>query len=140
MKGRKLTYKERMEKLTNDPIFRRKTFKDFLAHLERGFSADCFPDLSIVSIREFFQRYPDEFNAFDYDESCRKAKGLWESIGYKQSIGECFGNSRSWYYNMSNRYGWRDKIDAEVEHKGNLNVNIVNYGASKPSKHTSEGI
>lgn len=140
MKGKKLTVKERMERLENDPVFRRSMFKDFLAHIERGMSADCFADLSIESVKDFMSRYPNEFDKDAYQDSCRKAKGMWEDMGYRQGNGECYGNSRSWFYNMANRYGWRDKIEVDAEVKGSLNVNVVNYAASKPSKSTSEQV
>ena len=67
-----------------------------------------------------------------------EGKDYWETLGKRQSEGTCLGNSRSWYYNMSNRYGWRDKHDVQAEHKGSVNVNVISYASKKPSHITDE--
>ena len=136
MKGKKLSYKERVSKLESDSIERRRVFKELCEHLSRGYSLDCFALLSDVSIKKYLNIYKEEFVQEELEDALRNGKQMWEGIGHKQAQGECLGNSRSWYYNMANRYGWRDKIDIEAEHKGNVSVNIVSYASSKPPTST----
>jgi hypothetical protein len=131
MKGRKLSASERRAKIETCAIERRKVFAELLSHLRAGYSLDCFGPLSEVSIRKYLLLYNKEFVQEDLDNAMRDAKAGWENIGRKQANGDCLGNSRSWYYNMSNRYGWRDKVDIEAEHKGQVQVNVVNYATSK---------
>lgn len=133
MKKDKPPIKERMKHYSESPEARIKCFKLLCKHVREGKSLDCFSELGDESIREFMKLYPDEFNAVELKEAMRGGKEMWETIGHRQAVGTCLGNSRSWYYNMANRYGWRDKLDIEAEHKGNVNVNIVSYASSKPS-------
>jgi hypothetical protein len=133
MKGKKLTEKEKKQKLMDEKSYRRRIFSELLKHLEKGLSLDCFAELSEQTILEHCERYPEEFVKEKIIESGRKAKEMWETIGYQQSKGQCLGNSRSWVYNMINRYGWTDKTKIEQEVKGEVKVNIINYA----SKNTS---
>ena len=131
MKGKKCTNQERRERLKTCEIERRKVFKELCQHVSNGFSIDCFAVLAIETIQKYMQEYPREFIQEQLNEAIRKGKDMWEGIGYRQANGQCLGNSRSWYYNMANRYGWREKIDIEAEHKGSMQVNIVNYASKK---------
>ncbi len=70
----------------------------------------------------------------------REGRQAWEEIGHKQANGQCLGNSRTWFYNMANRYGWRDKIEVEAEHKGQVQVQVVSYASSKQAPGVSEKI
>lgn len=139
MKGRKLSATERRKKGEKDAIERRAIFKELLEHIRGGYSLDCFSVLSDVTIRSWLELYKEEFVREELDNAMRQGKQGWENIGRKQANGDCLGNSRSWYYNMSNRYGWRDKVDIEAEHKGNLQVNVVSYASSKVSRNDDEG-
>ena len=140
MKGRKLSNKERREKLEKDKEYRRAVFKELCDHLSKGYSLDCFSALSDKSVLEYLKLYPEEFIQEEMQDSMRKGKVLWEGIGYRQAVGECLGNSRSWYYNMSNRYGWKDKVDVEAEHKGQVSVNIVSYASQQCSNIGKEDV
>ncbi len=138
MKGKKLTYNERVSKLESDSTERRRVFNMLLTHLGRGFSLESFSEMSPNSVKRYLNVYKEEFVQEELDEAMRKGREMWEDIGHKQANGQCLGNSRTWFYNMSNRFGWRDKIDIEAEHKGQLAVNIVSYASSKPSTDTRE--
>ena len=138
MKGKKLTYNERVLKLESDSTERRRVFNMLLTHLGRGFSIESFGELSFNSIKRYLNLFKEEFVQEELDEALRKGRETWEDIGNRQANGQCLGNSRTWFYNMANRYGWRDKIDIEAEHKGQLAVNIVSYASSKPSTDTRE--
>ena len=131
MKGKKLSLKERMEKLEKDKNERRKIFKELCDHVAGGKSIDCFNWLSANTIRSYLKLYPEEFVAEEMEEAYRKGKCLWEDLGMRQANGSCLGNSRTWYYNMANRYGWREKLEVEAEHKGSVNVNVVSYASQK---------
>ncbi len=119
--------KDRLLELAESAIARRKTFMELRKHVEAGYSMDCFGDLSDVSIEKFLKDYPEEFVMTELMESMRKGKLKWENIGERQANGSCLGNSRSWVYNMINRYKWSDRLQVEAEHKGAIAVNIVSY-------------
>ncbi len=99
---------------------------------------DCFGPLSEVSIRKYLKVYQDEFIQEELDAALRESKTYWEGIGRRQANGECLGNSRSWYYNMANRFGWREKIDIEDEHKGQVSVNVISYASQKALEDSEE--
>jgi hypothetical protein len=90
-----------------------------------------------VSIRLYLKTYPEEFIQEELDNSLREGKIYWEDIGSRQANGNCLGNSRTWFYNMANRYGWKERLDIEAEHKGTVNVNVVSY-ASQRDRDTGE--
>lgn len=131
--GKKMTFKERMSKLHACKSTREKTFKDLIAHIKRGYSLDCFGPISQATIENFCKTYPEEFCEEELVEAMRGAKEHWEDIGHKQATGSCLGNSRSWYYNMVNRYGWHEKAQVATEHKGAVSVNVVSYATKKAS-------
>lgn len=106
---------------------RKEVFELLKMHLHSGFSMDCFTHLSLGEIHSFVSEYPCEFCAKQLEIVVREAKAGWENIGREQATGKCIGNSRSWYYNMQNRYGWTDKIDMKSDIKGNINVSVVKY-------------
>lgn len=137
-RGVKLGARERKVKLANDPVFRRAVFKDLLRHIEAGYSLDCFDQLSEIAIKNYLITYPEEFIEEELADSIRKAKGYWEGLGTRQANGSCLGNSRSWFYNMANRYGWQDKIDIKAEHAGQVEVSIINYATQRLSQDTTE--
>jgi len=132
MKGKKRSADHLVTLFSSSPKERVRIFKRLLQHIERGLSADCFTEFCEQQIYENMEKYPLEWPRKDFVESTRKAKAMWEDIGYRQSNGSCVGNSRSWYYNMANRYGWSEKQKLEASHEGTVNVNIVNY--SKPTQ------
>jgi len=133
MKGRKLSFLERQAKIEQEASERRKVFKELLDHVKAGYSLDCFGPLSLTSIRKYLKTFKEEFIEEELENAIRQGKNYWEDLGRRQSNGSCLGNSRSWYYNMANRYGWREKIDIEAEHKGQVQVNIVSYARGQSS-------
>lgn len=137
MKGKKITNKELRERIESDKTLREKVFKELCQHLRGGYSLDCFETLSCGTIEKYIKLYPEEFDEEDLVKAMRQGKQGWENIGRRQAEGTCLGNSRSWYYNMSNRYKWSDKQEVKQEHSGNLQVSVVSY-ASTQSTDDSE--
>lgn len=101
------------------------------AHLAEGLSMQCFPSISRNFLATLIKDYPEDFDKDMLDAAMVDGQEWWERLGSDQANGKNVGNSRTWYYNMSNRYGWCDKVDLKAKHEGSLNVSIVNY--SKPS-------
>lgn len=132
MRGKKINSRERRAKLHSDPVFRKQVFKELLDHILRGRSMDCFYAMTEDLVREFTKLYPSEFDVEEIAQAQRQAKDHWEQIGHNQALGTCLGNSRSWYYNMSNRYGWTDRVDVKAKTEGTVSVNIVSYSSKKP--------
>lgn len=117
---------------------RKDIFRKLLDHLKAGLSVDCFKFLSFHSIQRCLREYPAEFVQSKYDQALREGQDMWEDIGKAQALGKCLGNSKSWYYNMANRYGWRERVDLQSEHKGAMQVEIVNYTRAKDSASGTE--
>ncbi len=138
MKGKKLSVKERLVKLEQDKCERRRIFKELCDHVSAGLSIESFGPLSETSIRKYLVSFPEEFCQEELDEAKRKGKAYWEGIGKRQASGDCLGNSRTWFYNMANRFGWREKLEVEAEHKGGINVNVISYASRKPSTDKPE--
>lgn len=136
MRGKKLTHKQKMVRLSERKSERRKVFLELCKHLTRGLSLDCFGPLSRPTILEYCKNYPEEFNEVELQEACRLGKQMWEDLGYQQSNGTCLGNSRTWFYNMAHRYQWTDRVHVEAEHKGTVNVAVVNYASKAPPQHS----
>lgn len=114
---------------------RRKIFKRLCMHVSAGYSLESFEDLSANSVRRYLETYSEEWPREEYEAALRRGRFAWEQIGRKQADGTCLGNSRSWYYNMANRYGWREKIDIEAEHKGRVEVSVISYATQKALQH-----
>ena len=130
-RGKKMTQKELVAKLATDTKTRKATFKDLLSHILKGYSLDCFGPLSEESIRTYIKAYPEDFVWEDLEIAMRQAKEGWEDIGRRQADGHCIGNSRSWYYNMVNRYGWHEKAQIDTKHDGQVTVNVISYASTK---------
>lgn len=131
MKGKKLSIKERMAKLEGDKAERKKIFKELLDHVSSGLSMESFGPLSLTSVKTYLSSYPEEFVQEELDNAIRNSRSYWEDIGKRQANGQCLGNSRTWFYNMANRFGWREKLEVEAEHKGQVNINVVSYATQK---------
>lgn len=136
MKGKKLSVKERMAKLEGDKTERRKIFRELCEHVGQGYSLDSFAPLSKTSISSYLKLYPEEFCQEELDNAMRQGRDWWEGIGRRQASGDCLGNSRTWFYNMANRYGWREKLEVEAEHKGQVSINVINYASQRASSNS----
>ena len=136
MKGKKLSLKEKGEKIEHDQSYRRSICQALCKHLGEGYSLESFSEISTTSLKRYINLYKEDFPQEDIEQAMQKGRDTWERLGFAQANGQCIGNSRTWYYNMANRYGWREKIDIEAEHKGQLAVNIVSYASSKASTDT----
>lgn len=138
MKGRKLTYKEKIEKLESDASERRRVASALCAHLAEGYSVESFSELTTNSLKRYMNLYKEEFVPEEIELAAKKGQDMWEGIGKKQATGDCLGNSRSWWLNMAQRYKWSDRVNVETEHKGAIAVNIVSYASSKQPTATPE--
>lgn len=137
MRGKRTTQKELIDALHEKASERKRVFKELCVHLASGLSIDCFGPISESTIKTLLELYPGEFSHDELDVARRKAKNYWETLGKRQSDGSCLGNSRSWYYNMSNRYNWSDRQDIKQEHKGNVAVQVISY-SRKAAERTED--
>lgn len=103
--------------------------EELCKHLIEGYSMECFGMISKFRLDKLIGAHPEEFPRESLDKARQLGQQGWESIGKRQADGRCLGNSRSWFYNMANRYGWRDKVDLQADTKGSLSVQVVNYSS-----------
>jgi len=132
-RGKKESAKERIERYNTDPGARKRLCAELCKHLEQGYSVESFSGVSTRILKTYLELYKDEFPREDIEEAMQVGRDTWEQIGKRQANGQCLGNSRSWYLNMSNRYNWTDKQQIEVDGKQAVSVSIVNYSSAKPS-------
>jgi hypothetical protein len=138
-KNKRVSARERWNTLQTDKTLRTQLFHGLLTHLRAGYSFDCFPELSDKQCLELLKSYPEEWVEADFIEALRDGKLGWESIGRRQAEGTCVGNSRSWVYNMINRFDWTDKTKLETTGTQAVNVNIVSYTSTQATDNTSKG-
>jgi hypothetical protein len=131
MKGRKMTIRERQQLMRTSAIERRKVFRELCEHVAKGYSVECFPELQAKMLGDYQKLYPEEFVQEELDVAKQRGQRMWEGLGHAQASGNCLGNSRTWYYNMSNRYGWRDRVDVKAEHSGGVQFSVVSYAADR---------
>lgn len=137
-KSKPLSAREKRERLEKDVEYRKELFRKLQDHVAQGFSVSSFEHLSEHSIKKYCEEFPEEFLIDDLEESMRKSKTFWEGIGLAQAQGKCLGNSRSWIYNMANRFGWREKQEIEAKHEAQVQVSIVDYAGTKTLTDTLE--
>ena len=132
VKGKKLSHKERKDKLERDETERRRLFKALCAHVGQGLSIGSFSECHDDTLRDMLKRFPHEFDREELEIALREGKKWWETVGKNQALGTCMGNSRTWYYNMTNRYGWTDKAQIDTNVKGEVSVSVISYASKKP--------
>lgn len=130
--------KEIKERLHACEKFRGEMFNKYLSHIEQGLSLDCFGLISKKLIDELIEKYPEEWCKDDIERSFEEGKRSWEVLGRKQADGTCLGNSRTWFYNMSHRYKWSDRVDITSQNNHAVSVNVVNYSTKKSPQGTVE--
>ena len=113
-----------------DKAAREQLCIELCAHLAEGYSFECFPKCEKTRLARLIEAFKEEFPHQALDKARQMGQYDWESIGKRQADGRCLGNSRSWFYNMANRYGWRDKVDLQADTKGSLSVQVVNYSST----------
>lgn len=126
-KGKRRDSKDLISLARNDSALRKKLFADLKRHIVAGYSLDCWDVMGQLTIEDFLTKYPEEFDAEELLAAQRKGKLGWENIGRRQAEGTCLGNSRAWYYNMAQRYGWSERQQIDLKHDGQVNVAIVSY-------------
>ena len=77
-------------------------------------------------------KYPNEFPTDMIEQARRERMLFWERIGIEGTTGKIQGyNSRSWEFNMKNRFRWSEKI--ELESRGNV-VTSISFVERKSKK------
>lgn len=127
--ARTQSLKERRAELHRNEDKRKDLHEKLIKHLREGYSFDCFPYLSQKALKELMSAFPEEFDPEEIDEAIEFGKHCWEKIGKEQAAGSCMGNSRTWFYNMSNRYGWREKQEVKQDVSGHVSISVISYSA-----------
>lgn len=123
---------ERARIFASDAGARRKSFDRLIRHVKEGYSIRCWGEYSEKTVKAFLDTYPDEWDTEELERAQCDGMRYWEGLGRAQSDGTCMGNSKSWIYNMVNRYGWTDRSEVKQEQTGGIEVRVVNYGTVPP--------
>jgi len=108
---------------------RQDACKRFCDHLKQGLSFDCWAEADFDTIKRYIKDFPEDFHPDLINLAKREAKTFWEKVGIDGTIGKIKGfNAKSWEFNLKNRYGWRDKYDADITSGGEkIAINLVMY-------------
>lgn len=99
--------------------------EELIKHMEGGLSFEAFGGVVSVSrqtLYEWRDKHPEFNEAFKLGLSlCLK---YYEEIGKQAMHGliENF-NTAIYCFNMKNRFGWADKVEAKVENTGGISIN-----------------
>lgn len=99
-----------------------------IEHMSQGLSYESFAGLIKVAIDTLYE-WQKVHPAFSEAKSLGKAqalllwekegiKGLWDEVEYNEKGQKTYErkiNNVMWVFNMKNRFGWRDKTEAEVQ-------------------------
>lgn len=121
------TYRERREALKDDENYRAWLNKRLLQHLREGFSVQSFGILDKTTMAEAIKNHPESFDMREIEGAIDEGMAMWERLGYAQANGKNLGNSRTWFYNMANRYGWSERSKVDVDAKQAVTVQVVSY-------------
>lgn len=122
-----LTYKEKKEALKDDENYREWIKEKLLQHLREGFSIESFGILAASTLKECIKNHPETFDIVEIESAMNEGQANWERLGYAQANGKNLGNSRTWFYNMANRYGWSERSKVDVDAKQAVTVQVVSY-------------
>lgn len=95
------------------PAERAAAFRAFCEHVAAGYSQDTFHKPCVFNtIMKMITDYPDEFDAEVLAMAKAEGKYFWESMGKLGAMGKIKNfNQASWWRNMQNKLGWKDKIE-----------------------------
>lgn len=104
-------------------IQRKKLLTEYLNHICCGYSDKSFTLCDMDTFLVYCKKYPNDFPTDMIERGRRERLFFWERIGIEGTTGKIQGyNSRSWEFNMKNRFKWSEKI--EVESTGNIVTSI----------------
>ena len=121
------THKEKCIALKEDEKFRQWIHKKLLQHLREGFSFESLGIVASSVLKEYIKKYPEDFDMGEIEMAMNEGQDMWERLGHAQSNGKNLGNSRTWFYNMANRYGWTERSKVDVDAKQAVTVQVVSY-------------
>ena len=102
---------------------RKKLLTEYLAHISSGYSDKSFTVCDMDTFNNYCTKYPNDFPTDMIEQGRRERLFFWEKIGIEGTTGKIQGyNSRSWEFNMKNRFRWSEKI--ELESRGNIVTSI----------------
>jgi hypothetical protein len=111
---------------------RKKLLKEYIDHICKGFSDKSFSLCDMDTFLLYCAKYPNEFPTDIIEKARRERMFFWERIGIEGTTGKIQGyNSRSWEFNMKNRFRWSEKI--ELESRGNV-VTSISFVERKSKK------
>ena len=97
------------------PESRKVVCASYIAHVESGLSDECFPDCDMDTFHRYERDFPEDFPTDLLDQARRIRRLFWERAGRDGTIGKIKGfNSKSWQFNMMNRFMWNDRRQDDV--------------------------
>jgi len=113
-------------------IQRKNLLDAYLNHVKTGYSDKSFIVCDMDTFNSYCKKYPNDFPTDIVEQARRERLLYWEKLGIEGTEGKIKNyNSRSWEFNMKNRFKWSEKI--EVENKGSV-VTSISFIEKKKDK------
>ena len=110
-----------------------------ISHMEGGLSFESFGGRIDVNEDTLYQWKHDHLEFSEaYKRGRLKSMLHWEEMGHDMVLAGQ-GNATTWIFNMKNRFGWKDKQEIEQNNKGEININIKDYGPGHNTTTKTEG-
>ena len=110
---------------------------EYLAHISSGYRDKSFTVCDMDTFTNYCNKYPNDFPTDMIERARRERMLFWERIGIEGTTGKIQGyNSRSWEFNMKNRFRWSEKI--ELESRGNIVTSISFVERKSDTKELKE--
>lgn len=121
------------------PEERQALCKAYCEHISKGLSDTCFPECDMETFKDYRGKFAVDFDSDAITTAQRKRQLFWETIGINGTLGIPHSykakngiekeskqfNAMSWKYNMSNRFGWKERNDVTTDGEP-LNISFHN--------------
>lgn len=111
------------------PEERQALCKAYCDHISKGLSDTCFPECDMETFKDYRNKFAVDFDSDAITTAQRKRQLFWETIGINGTLGIPHNyktktgiekeskqfNAMSWKYNMSNRFGWKERQDMTTD-------------------------
>jgi hypothetical protein len=113
--------------------------EELVRHMEMGYSFESFAGRIGVH-RDTLYAWAEAHVEFSDAKKVgtEKSRYFWEGLGLRAAAGVSKINPAVWIFAMKNRFGWRDRIETETEHKGGIEVVVKDWRSKKADAESDD--